>query len=176
MKFEIVIDEALAGGAIGSKISTDEDDSDYCEIYVDPRPNEMEAVAEKRQVSLMGQIRFIADSATKKFYVFPQNLLHYKAAAALGIQYRKGNSFNPNAFFGDGYYEGKANKIMDLSSSILTNLELTDPKESTFKTDIKFMKEFMKNDWYWIQKWADVETFFELNRAYRRSAMHHQRA
>lgn len=175
MKFIVAIDESLAGGAVGSQISTDDEDSSYCEIYVDPRPSEMYEVSEKRVPSMMGQIRFIADSTTKKFYVFPQNLLHYKAAAALGLQYRKGESFNPNIFFGDGYYEDRADKIMDISSSIITNLELDDPSVDTYKADKKFIVEFMKHDWSWVQKWADIETFFELNRATRRSAMHHKR-
>ena len=175
MKFISVIDEALAGGAVGSPISMDDEDSSYCEIYVDPRPSEMYSVSEKRIPSMAGQIRFIADDTTKKFYVFPQNLLHYKAASTLGLQYRKGESFNPNIFFGDGYYENQSNKIMDISSSIITNLELDDPSSTTHKADVKFMKEFLKHDWSWIQKWADIETFFELNRALRKSAMHHKR-
>lgn len=51
----------------------------YFEVYENPTTKELETVTED------GHIRFIADSKTKKVYVFPVSFLHAMAFDALGL-------------------------------------------------------------------------------------------
>ncbi|HUS50736.1 MAG TPA: hypothetical protein VMZ91_11270 [Candidatus Paceibacterota bacterium] len=112
------------------------------DIFVNPTDKEIKEI--------MGggiDFRFIADSETKKFYVFSGYLLHNKAAESLGLANFYTNEEQTRIIAGIAY-KGDVNKY-----------EL-DGSYNFYTLSSKARKEMTKKDWSWTNKWVNLNELF----------------
>lgn len=92
-----------------------------------------------------GEVRFIADAENKKIYLFDGSLLHYRAAAEIGISYPKGNPAKmTSTIFGIGYWNPDK-KILQFEESF--NLSETQNFARTMKDWRKAFYKIADANW-----------------------------
>jgi len=113
-------------------------------VFVNPSPKEiMEAMgADARK-----KVRIIADSLTKKLYVFSPNLLHEFVAKKIGIKYYNNNF----AFFGVGIVDkGKVKINVSSSWTMRDNSNLDN-----------FFSEDIDKKWGWADRYSNLLDFLK---------------
>ena len=94
-------------------------------------------------------VRFIANNNNKKFIVFRPDVLHYKAAAQLGLKY----PVDENILYGEGWIKipSSSMKIDDIEFRTLKEM----PRDRKSK---KFLEKLLGDGqrWKWADKWGDV--------------------
>lgn len=100
---------------------------------------------EKELVETDKRVRFIADSETKKVWVFSSDLLHIDVDSHLGIHKYKGSSFKKPAIFGQATYN---NGRFDFLESF--NIDTLLSNKVKFKTTLELVAN---TDWSFFTKY-----------------------